>query len=115
MANFKVHYGSKEDLDRQPLRVGHMYFTPEDGSMYIDSKWQDVVSRICLNPIKSIADLFKIYPTYYEFPNVGEHNYFYIDQSNGDVFLWGVVGAHYTSVGVANKDTIYGGDATEED
>ena len=55
--------------------------------------------------------LFKSYPSKYEFPNIGESGYFYIDKSNGDVFLWGTDGSYYTSIGVANKDTIYGGDS----
>lgn len=114
MAEFKIHYGSKEDLDRQPLHTGYMYFTPEDGSLYIDSKWKNVVSRICLNPVKSITDLFKYYPTIYDFPNIGEKDFFYIDQSTGDIFLWGAAGAYYTSVGVANRDTIYGGGSEED-
>jgi hypothetical protein len=115
MAEFKIHYGSKEDLGRQPLHTGYMYFTPEDGSLYIDSKWQGIVSRICLNPVKSVVDLFKSYESIYEFPNIGEENFFYIDKSNGDIFLWRADGRpHYTSIGVANRDTIYGGGSEED-
>ena len=62
--------------------------------------------------IKDVNELFKFYPTIYDFPVVGEDNYFYIDQSTGDVFLWGIVGDYFTSVGVANDDEINGGDST---
>ena len=59
----------------------------------------------------NFADLFKTYNSHYEFPNVGEKNYFYVDSSNGDIYLWGVDGLYYTSVGIRNNDVIYGGNS----
>lgn len=49
--------------------------------------------------------------THYEFPNIGEHNKFYLDKSTGDMFVFGVNGNVYTSVGVANDDIVFGGGA----
>jgi hypothetical protein len=112
MANFKVHYGTKEHIDQKPLHLGYAYFTPEDGHFYIDGKVNGEVKRICLNPMNSLQDLYKHYPSKYEFPNIGEPNYIYVDESNGDCFLFGVNGPVYTSLGTASGDIICGGDST---
>lgn len=111
MAHFKVHYGTKEHFDQTPLHIGYAYFTPEDGHFYIDGKINGSLQRICLNPVRTVDDIYKHYNTRFEFPNVGESGYIYVDDSNGDVFLFGIVPGVYTSIGLANDDTIYGGDA----
>ena len=51
------------------------------------------------------------FATHFDFPNVGEKDKLYLDQSTGDLFLFGIVGQTYTSVGVANDDVVYGGGA----
>jgi len=112
MANFKVHYGTVEELQRTPLQLGYAYFTPEDGHFYIDGKIDGVVRRICINPQSDLSNLFRHYESIYEFPNVGEGNCFYVDDSTGDMFLFGIKENTYTSVGIANRDTIYGGEAS---
>lgn len=111
MANFKIHYGTREELERTPLTVGYAYFTPEDGRFYIDGKHNDEIKRYCLNPEYDFKTLFKHYASVYEFPNIGEENYIYVDDSTGDTFLFGVIENTYTSIGIATNDTIYGGDS----
>lgn len=76
--------------------VGDHLTVEEDGTLSVD-----------------FASLFKSYSSKYEFPNIGEPNYFYIDESTGDIYLWGIEGFHFTSVGIANHDTIYGGSSEE--
>ena len=51
------------------------------------------------------------FETHFDFPNVGQKNKLYLDKSTGDIFLYGVSGNAYTSVGVANDDVVYGGGA----
>ena len=113
MAHFKVHYGTKAHFENTPLHIVYAYFTPEDGHFYIDGKVNGVLQRICLNPIMNVENIYKHYNSRYEFPNIGEKSFIYVDDSNGDLFLFGVIGAVYTSIGLANDDTIYGGSATD--
>ena len=111
MAHFKVHYGTKEHFDNTPLHIGYAYFTPEDGHFYIDGKVNGILKRICLNSVRNPDDIYKYYSSQEEFPQRGEEGFIYVDSSNGDVFLYGITGATYTSIGISNYDTIYGGSA----
>ena len=111
MAHFKVHYGTKEHFDNTPLHIGYAYFTPEDGHFYIDGKVNGVLKRICLNPVMDVNDIYKNFASQEDFPLVGEKGYIYVDESTGDLFLFGITGATYTSIGISNHDTIYGGSA----
>ena len=113
MAHFKVHYGTSEELKRTPLHLGYAYFTPDDGHFYIDGKFNGEVKRYCLNPAQDLNNLFKHYATRYEFPNVGQADCIYVDDSTGDTFLFGVIENTYTSIGIATNDIIYGGDSDD--
>ena len=110
---FKVGRGLEADLPSKYID-GFIWFSVDTGKLYIDSSVQGTLQRTCINPITKTneIDLYKHYDSKYDFPNIGEPGYFYIDDSNGDVFLFGIVGATYTSVGIANDDTIYGGNAS---
>lgn len=59
-----------------------------------------------------LSDLVLEYETFYEFPNVGRKDMVYMDKSTGDLYLYGVGGKSvYTSIGIANGDTLFGGNA----
>ena len=111
MAEFKVHYGTIENLNKRPLHIGYAYFTPEDGHFYIDGKINGIIKRICLNKVTDVVDIYKSYNSFDDFPAVGEEGFIYVDNSNGDVYLFGITGPTYTSIGLSNHDTIYGGNA----
>lgn len=67
---------------------------------------RNVVNRAGLN------DLVSEYETFYAFPNIGKRDRIYMDRSTGDLYLYGVGGRSvYTSIGIANGDTIFGGNA----
>lgn len=115
MAHFKIHYGTKEELEKTPLTLGYAYFTPDDGHFYIDGKYNNKVQRFCLNPNINYDDLFNHYPNKGEFPEVGVGNRLYVDDSNGDVYVFGVINNEYSSLGFANNDIISGGTPTGDD
>lgn len=111
MAHFKVHYGTKEHFEDTPLHIGYAYFTPEDGHFYIDGKVNGVLQRICLNPVRDLTHVYKNYASRSDFPEVGEPGYIYVNTSTGDLFLYGITGPSYSSIGISNYETIYGGNA----
>ena len=108
---FKVGRGKQEDLPSKIID-GFVWFTTDTKKVYIDATINGALTRTCINPIDNIGDIYKHYESKYSFPNIGEQNYIYVDDSNGDLYLFGIVGATYTSIGLANNDTIYGGNAT---
>ena len=107
---FRVARGLTQDLPAKYVD-GLVWFATDTGKLYIDSLLNGQLQRTCINPTVT-EEIYKHYETKYDFPNIGEPGYFYIDDSNGDVFLFGITGAVYTSVGIANDDTIYGGNAS---
>ena len=73
---------------------------------------QIATTAYVVNTIERNFNLFSHYKTKYDFPNVGDTDHFFIDDSTGDMYLYGVNGnGTYTSVGTASGDTLYGGSA----
>lgn len=67
--------------------------------------------------IKNFKELLVQYPTYWDFPNIPQEkdrDMIFLDKSTGDMYVFGLNNTlAYTSIGVSNQDTIYGGDAND--
>lgn len=67
--------------------------------------------------IKNFKELLKFYPSYYSFPNIptqDQKDMIFVDQSNNDMYVFGLNDTlAYSSIGIANKETIFGGESEE--
>ena len=65
--------------------------------------------------VKDFKELLVSYNSYLEFPNIppqNERDMIFLDASTGDMYVFGLNGIlSYTSIGLTNQDTIYGGDS----
>lgn len=50
MAVFQVLRGKAENLKKRKFHDGYMYFTPDDGALYIDSELDGEKRRTRINP-----------------------------------------------------------------
>ena len=66
--------------------------------------------------LKTFKEQLIPYPSKYEFPNIppeGQRDMIFLDASTGDMYVFGLNNnASYSSIGIANKDAVYGGDAS---
>lgn len=79
----------------------------------IPTKISDLQNDV--NYILNFKDLIKKYPSYYNFPNIppdDEKDMIFLDESTGDMFVFGLNDTlTYTSIGLSNQDSIYGGNS----
>lgn len=66
--------------------------------------------------IVNFKDLLKIYDSYYDFPNIPKENekdMIFVDNSTKDMYVFGLNNSlTYTSIGISNQDSVYGGDSS---
>lgn len=75
----------------------------------ISSELSSLASRITSLESQDII----VKTTYYEFPNIGKNNCFYVDTANGKLYIWDELKCSYTQIksGAETFDIINGGNA----